>query len=149
MLNPFKGPAFAIMQTVPVFMRSLFHDFDPVSVGPELNRTQLKAVIMVHRGINTTMSMLSRLLDIEKGSTTTLVDALERNGLVVRVRDAKDRRTIRLKLTEKGTEYALRGENSIHQHINRKLSVMTEEEKKELVEAIRVLSRTAQRIADV
>ncbi len=129
-------------------MRSLFHDFDPASVGPELNRTQLKAIIMVHRGMNTTMSMLSRLLDIEKGSTTTLVDALERNGLVERVRDVTDRRTVRLKLTEKGTNYAFRGENSIHQHIDRKLSVMTVEEKKELVEAIGVLNRTARRITD-
>lgn len=148
-MNHSNGPAVAILRSVPVFMRSLFHDFDAASVGPDLNRTQLKALIMLHHGMNTTMSMLSRMLDIEKGSTTSLVDALERKELVGRFRDSGDRRTIRLKLTEAGAEQAGRAEELIRRHINRKLSVLRPEEKDRLLDAISVFDHVAERIADV
>lgn len=48
------------------------------------------------------MSELSRLLLVSNGNATTVVDRLERDGLVVRVPSETDRRTIFVSLTPEG-----------------------------------------------
>jgi DNA-binding MarR family transcriptional regulator len=51
---------------------------------------------------------LSRRLLVTAGNITGLIDRMEKSGLVLRVRDTKDRRTIRIQLTEKGRKLASR-----------------------------------------
>lgn len=53
-----------------------------------------------------TPAELSRHLLVTAGNITGLVDRMEKAGLVSRTPDAKDRRTIRLHLTDKGKELA-------------------------------------------
>ncbi|ADZ70283.1 MarR family winged helix-turn-helix transcriptional regulator [Polymorphum gilvum] len=49
-----------------------------------------------------TMSELSRLLLVSNGNATTVVDRLERDGLVRRVPSETDRRTVHVSLTDEG-----------------------------------------------
>lgn len=42
------------------------------------------------------------MLNMEKGSLTTLIDQLERLGLVIRCNDANDRRKVLISLTDTG-----------------------------------------------
>ncbi len=51
---------------------------------------------------------LSRKLLVTAGNITGLIDRMEKSGLVQRIRDTKDRRTIRIQLTEKGRKLASR-----------------------------------------
>jgi DNA-binding MarR family transcriptional regulator len=52
------------------------------------------------------MTDLSRLLSIERSSLTTMVDRVERRGLVARAADPADRRACRIALTGPGRELA-------------------------------------------
>ena len=49
-----------------------------------------------------TQNALSQKVGIEKASSTAVLDALEKNGLVVRVRNAQDRRKVNVHLTPAG-----------------------------------------------
>lgn len=49
-----------------------------------------------------TMSELSRMLLVSNGNATTVVDRLEKDGLVKRSPSATDRRTVYVALTEEG-----------------------------------------------
>lgn len=49
--------------------------------------------------------MLGKFLDLQKGSLTSMVDALEEKELVYRKGDPGDRRKTLVSLTEKGEEY--------------------------------------------
>ena len=53
------------------------------------------------------MSELGRLLQLEKSNVSNLVDRLEQRGLVVRTRDAHDRRVTYAELTDEGRELAV------------------------------------------
>ena len=49
---------------------------------------------------------ISARLGIEKASSTAVLDALERDGLIERQRDGKDRRRLKVTLTGKGEKLA-------------------------------------------
>lgn len=49
-----------------------------------------------------TMSELSRMLLVSNGNATTVVDRLEKDGLVKRTQSTTDRRTVHVALTDEG-----------------------------------------------
>lgn len=59
----------------------------------------------LHRLGQLTMSELSRALLVSNGNTTTVVDRLERDGLVSRTTSPTDRRIVRVELTEPGRHH--------------------------------------------
>lgn len=58
--------------------------------------------ILAREGVPLRMRDLSDMLGVAPRTTTTVVDSLEQDGLVERVRDAGDRRAFLLTLTEAG-----------------------------------------------
>jgi DNA-binding MarR family transcriptional regulator len=54
------------------------------------------------------MNELAKLLELDKSSTTGLVDRAERRGLVARVPSTTDRRTVLVSLTDEGRSLASR-----------------------------------------
>ncbi|GAA3718503.1 MarR family transcriptional regulator [Nonomuraea antimicrobica] len=76
-----------------------------VSKEFELTPQQIQLLCMLLGG-STGMTEMSRALGLEKSSMTGLVDRAERRGVVVRVRDQRDRRACGIELTEQGREIA-------------------------------------------
>jgi DNA-binding MarR family transcriptional regulator len=72
-----------------------------VSRSLGLHHTQLRALEQLMRRIDLSPGDLSRALGLSTGSTTALIDALERMGHVHRVRDPGDRRKVVLEITER------------------------------------------------
>jgi DNA-binding MarR family transcriptional regulator len=66
-----------------------------------ITAAQLKVLKVICRGDNTAVA-LCRQFSIHSACMTRMLDRLERKGLIVRTRDASDRRQVRLLLTEKG-----------------------------------------------
>lgn len=64
--------------------------------------TQWIVLALVHSGTASTCAELSRNIGHSSGAMTRLVDQLEGQGLLVRSRDAADRRITRLQLTPSG-----------------------------------------------
>ncbi len=67
-----------------------------------LKKNQVKIISILYRFDNLTSTDISKRLDIEKGSVTTLIDQLAELGLIVRVPAPHDRRKSLLLLTELG-----------------------------------------------
>ena len=67
-----------------------------------------------------TMGELSEYSSSDKASTSRTISALEKEGLVKRVSDPKDRRVIRIELTAKGRVQAKQA-HLIRSHIGQKL----------------------------
>ncbi|MDR7664426.1 MarR family winged helix-turn-helix transcriptional regulator [Methanosarcina sp. Z-7115] len=70
-----------------------------------LNKNQNKAIMIIGAVDNIMPTTLGKCIDLQKGSLTTMIDALEREGLVCRKGDPADRRKTLISLTEKGKDY--------------------------------------------
>jgi DNA-binding MarR family transcriptional regulator len=88
---------------------------------------------------------LSRRLLVTAGNITGLIDRMEKSGLVKRVRDTKDRRTIRIQLTQKGTKLA---QSVIPRHsadIESIFTALSDSEKNQLHKALDKLIRSLEK----
>jgi DNA-binding MarR family transcriptional regulator len=70
-----------------------------------LNKNQNRAIMIIGASENIMPTTLGKCLDLQKGSLTSMIDALEKEGLVYRQGDPEDRRKTLISLTDKGKEY--------------------------------------------
>lgn len=70
-----------------------------------LNKNQNKAIMVIGASESIMPTILGKCLDLQKGSLTSMIDALEKEGLVFRKGDPDDRRKTLISLTDKGKEY--------------------------------------------
>ncbi|MDD4985242.1 MAG: MarR family transcriptional regulator [Dehalococcoidales bacterium] len=127
----------------PLFMAwMLIHQtFNAVSkceeiVFPKAGLTpQQHAVLIAIKYINApaTPTDIARWVDRNVNSITLIVDRMEKDGLVKRARDLKDRRTLRLIMTEKGEEALARATVAGWNLVQEVLSVLSEDEMRTLV----------------
>ncbi|WP_233838173.1 MarR family winged helix-turn-helix transcriptional regulator [Paraburkholderia sp. ZP32-5] len=72
----------------------------------DISSQQMGIVLSLQRGIATTPFELSKLLGIDTGLMTRMLDKLETKGLLARSRSVEDRRVVNLHLTRKGEQVA-------------------------------------------
>jgi DNA-binding MarR family transcriptional regulator len=110
-----------ILSTLPLFMHKVFHDFQPPSGELDLNKTHLKALMIIYIENNPCMTTVCRHLNMEKGSLTPVIDRMVRMKLVERRGSPEDRRKVNLHLTELGTSLVQAHLHRAHRHILQKL----------------------------
>lgn len=66
------------------------------------NKNQIMAIMIIGKAESITPTMLSKLINMEKGSLTTLIDSLVKKDYVQRLSDPNDRRKTLLSLTANG-----------------------------------------------
>ncbi len=108
-----------------------------------INRTLLKAFALDSIDITTeqwsvlsclwekdkvTQQTLCNLTRKDKPSMTRLIDKLERNGYVVRVSDASDRRINLIHLTEKGAKMRVKATNIVQKIVRKALNGISNED---------------------
>ncbi|MFZ2497677.1 MAG: MarR family winged helix-turn-helix transcriptional regulator [Methanosarcina sp.] len=92
-------------------MLHLFHKnfakiFHQIRSSPyNLNKNQNKAIMIIGASDDIMPTTLGKCLDLQKGSLTSMIDALEKEDLVCRRGDPEDRRKTLISLTDKGVEY--------------------------------------------
>src|SRR5919206_1349809 len=91
----------AVGTATQAFQRSTDAFDDAVARRLGLNRTDLRCLDWLYDGPKTA-SQLAAATALSSAATTTLVDRLERRGLVRRVRDTADRRKVLVEMTELG-----------------------------------------------
>ena len=74
--------------------------FDRRATGLGVTRAQWKVLFKLNRAPGLRQVALADMLEVEPITLSRIVDRLEENGLVERVRDPADRRAWRLQLTE-------------------------------------------------
>ncbi|NLG33057.1 MAG: MarR family transcriptional regulator [Syntrophomonadaceae bacterium] len=70
----------------------------------QITKNQSKLIGILYQYDDITATDLARMLDIEKGSLTTMIDQLQEMGLVIREIDPQDRRKLLLSLSPAGVE---------------------------------------------
>ncbi|MCP4716728.1 MAG: MarR family transcriptional regulator [Deltaproteobacteria bacterium] len=71
-------------------------------MGFPVNSSQLKAMTAFHEDRQYSMGELCKIAQVKMPSMTEVVDRLEAEGIVERIRDTGDRRVVKVQLTEKG-----------------------------------------------
>ncbi|TDN61169.1 MarR family transcriptional regulator [Paraburkholderia sp. BL10I2N1] len=84
----------------------LVTEMDSALKDLDITTQQMGILLSLTSGIATTPFELSKLLGIDTGLMTRMLDKLETKGLLERSRSLEDRRVVNLKLTEKGEEVA-------------------------------------------
>lgn len=70
----------------------------------EITPPQFTALLTLNSNSNLTIGELSQKMYLACSTVTDLLDRMERNGLVTRVKDEKDRRVVRIRVLDKGTQ---------------------------------------------
>lgn len=80
-----------------------------VQLAPHLTESQLNVLEYVLAADRMKPSDLIHYLATTPAAVTTLLDRMEKNGLIERVRDDRDRRIVWIHVTQKGIEQCKRG----------------------------------------
>ncbi|SIT36830.1 Transcriptional regulator, MarR family [Paraburkholderia piptadeniae] len=72
----------------------------------DISGQQMGIVLMLRQNLASTPFELSKMLGIDTGLMTRMLDKLEARGLLVRSRDQQDRRVVNLSLTKDGIAVA-------------------------------------------
>ena len=71
----------------------------------QISKNQIKIINVLYQNDGLTATEIGKMLDIEKGSLTAMVDQLKAMGLITRTIDVNDRRRVLLSLTAAGIEH--------------------------------------------
>jgi MarR family transcriptional regulator, organic hydroperoxide resistance regulator len=88
-----------------------------------------------------TIGELSNKMYLAYSTTTDLVDRMERNQLVERIRDQNDRRVVRLRMMDKGAELIEKVLIARRNYLAKVLEQMSAEEREILIESLKKLER--------
>jgi DNA-binding MarR family transcriptional regulator len=102
---------------------------------------QLEIISCLDRTKGLQLSEIAERLLVTGGNITGIIDRMERNGYVHRVRDKSDRRVIRAVLTEKGFELYKSFLPKYKDIMHRINSGLTEEERKQLQRLLKKLAK--------
>jgi DNA-binding MarR family transcriptional regulator len=83
-------------------------EMDAAMAELDITSQQMGIMLSVTNGTATTPFELSKMLGIDTGLMTRMLDKLEKKGLLQRSRSLEDRRVVDLTLTKKGQEIAAR-----------------------------------------
>ncbi|PRX31333.1 MarR family transcriptional regulator [Paraburkholderia sp. BL18I3N2] len=110
----------------------LINEMDAALKDLDITSQQMGILLSMRRGVATTPFELSRLLGIDTGLMTRMLDKLEIKGLLERSRSIEDRRVVNLKLTDEGEAIAARLPEIAPVVLNRRLRKFTKAEFEEL-----------------
>lgn len=111
----------------------------------ELSLQQLTVLNLV-RTEGVTLAELARRTMVAPTVITGIVDRLERQGLIRREADPRDRRVNRLVLTEQGHKVSIAVEQSLVAEVAAQMADYTDEELRELNRGLELLERLTNRL---
>ncbi len=104
-----------------------------------VNKTQLRALIIIKTNGAISMTALCNRLNIEKGSLTSMIDDLNEKGYVTRTKDIADKRKYLITITESGEVIASDFIDKLKFRLEEKLIKLTEEDMKKYINAVKIL----------
>ena len=135
-MNHYSPENFSLTQSVGFSINKarnlLVAEMDTALKDLDITSQQMGILLSMQRGIATTPFELSRLLGIDTGLMTRMLDKLEAKGLLERSRSIEDRRVVNLQLTKEGEAVAAQLPNIVPVVLNRRLKKFTKTEFEEL-----------------
>lgn len=111
-----------------------------------LNKNQSKAVLIIGAVGEIMPTTLGKCLDLQKGSLTSMIDALEKEGIVYRRGDPGDRRKILVSLTEKGKDYRDKLTEKFETNCSEVLNRLAEEDIAAYQESLKTMLNTLRKL---
>jgi DNA-binding MarR family transcriptional regulator len=141
-MNHYSPDNFSLTQSVGFSITKarnvLVTEMDAALKELDITSQQLGILLSMRQGIATTPFELSKLLGIDTGLMTRMLDKLETKGLLARSRSVEDRRVVNLKLTKQGEAVAAQLPGIAPVVLNRRLKRFT---KAEFLELRRLLDK--------
>lgn len=129
------------------FSRDLKRGLKP-AVSVKVNKSEVDLLMLVSRMPNHPFRHYARMIHLEKSSFSYVVDLLVLKGLVEKVEDPEDKRRKSLVITDKGNELVKELGKERDEFISNRLSVLTDEEKVELDQALETVKRLGEKIRE-
>ena len=101
-----------------------------------ITNPQFNALLTLRDNADMTMGELCEKLMLACSTATDLIDRMEKNGFLVRNRDAQDRRVIRLAVSEKGRQVITEVMSARRRYVASMLQKLTEEEQTQLAQSL-------------
>ncbi|MHB8061928.1 MAG: MarR family winged helix-turn-helix transcriptional regulator [Ruminiclostridium sp.] len=112
------------------------------------NKNQGMAIMIIGKAEKITPTTLSKFINMEKGSLTTLIDSLEEKKLVIRSSDPNDRRKVLLSLTSEGIEHMKTLEEQSRKGLALMVANLDEKEIDQMHASLKTLIEILKKIAD-
>lgn len=131
-MEHYRKGEFQLTHSVGFFLNrarnTLLMEMDAALQGLGISGQQMGILLSLERGVAATPYELSKLLGIDTGLMTRMLDKLEAKGLLARSRSTSDRRVVNLTLTEKGQAVASQIPEIVPPVLNARLKDFTHEE---------------------
>ncbi|MFM0133084.1 MarR family winged helix-turn-helix transcriptional regulator [Paraburkholderia sediminicola] len=135
-MEHYTSDSFSLTQSVGFMLtkaRNLISaEVDTALKDLDITGPQMGILLAIQRGLACTPFELSKMLSIDTGLMTRMLDKLEAKGLLERSRSVDDRRVVNLMLTKKGEEIAAEIPNIAPEVLNARLKKFTKAEFEEL-----------------
>jgi DNA-binding MarR family transcriptional regulator len=131
-MKHYTAESFSLTQSVGFLLtkaRNLItSEMDTALKDLDITGPQMGILRVMQRGIASTPFELSKMLSVDTGLMTRMLDKLETKGLLERSRSVDDRRVVNLALTKKGKEIAAQIPTFASQVLNPRLEKFTKAE---------------------
>ncbi|MGO4808670.1 MarR family winged helix-turn-helix transcriptional regulator [Cupriavidus sp. 2MCAB6] len=131
-MDHYSKENYQLMQSVGFFLNrardGLLIEMDAALRDLDITAQHMGILLLLTRGEAHTPFEMSKLLCIDSGLMTRMLDKLESKGLLARSRSVDDRRMVNLTLTEKGMAVAERIPEVAPKVLNARLKMFSPEE---------------------
>lgn len=116
--------------------KHLFFNGKKISFLLDYSKNEILAIMFMYRKKVCNVSEIAQYLESPLNTATGVVNRLEKKEIVKRRRDEKDKRVVKIILTDKGEELCTHERKLIASYITRVNNALTDEEKVEAIEII-------------
>ncbi|MBC8061838.1 MAG: MarR family transcriptional regulator [Clostridiaceae bacterium] len=102
--------------------------------------SQCHAIVEVGRVKEISLNSLAELLNLDKSTMSRTIDNLVNQNIVLREVYTENRRSIRIKLTEKGDEIFRTIEKSMEDYYEAVISLVPSDKKEQVLESLQILA---------
>ena len=111
-----------------------------------LNNTQVITLMVLSEEGPVCMNKLGRLIGMDKGSFTQVIDKLVKTGYADRKRDTEDRRSVKVMLTKKGTDFTVYIQKHTYDEISKVLDVLDDDEISIFIDSLKNIEKILNKI---
>lgn len=133
---------------IPLFYKCKTFYIDKNRADDLCNKNQAMAIMIIGKAEKITPTTLSKFINMEKGSLTTLIDSLEEKKFVIRTSDPNDRRKVLLSLSSDGIEYMKTIEEQSQKGLALMFANLDEKEIDQMHASLKTLVEILKKIAD-
>ncbi len=131
--------------TVLMLKRTLMKDFESESEYP-IKGLDINTLLLIGLFPNQPLGFYSYKLNLENGSFNYIANKIEKLGLVEIVKDENDKRKKVFVLTEAGENELIKQRKYMNTHVEKKLSVLSEEDRQSFFETINKARQLARKL---